>query len=488
MTASVRIAAALNSPANPAGNLRAARLSEGTPGFHALLQKQSGDDQESSAPAASKSQPRTRAGVNAKAQQTSDRPAKAASGNPEQAAQDPAAAAAVPADSQTAVPPTQDNTAGTADPVNPADANQGDSVSFTYAVETLLAADAQDSPASGAPRTAQTVSKPHTASGLSLAASGNGQPTSAAGDATQSEDAAGEAVNPAALAAPLTGGQQAAADASLAWNATSPRPPSGFAQDSGASNEPRIDADISSNAASNAPVAFEARLVSSQNPQASPTDSQPAAAVDPSALKPASALPAASEDSACPAPAVAPKVETLFQASPVTEASATPASASKEISAPASPTAAERMQQLIEAPAPPASAHSAIVVKVPGETGEAPIDLRFSERGGEIHLSVRTANPATAQELRGNLNDFVGSMAHAGIRAEVSSPAGASSQSSSGSSDGQSADQRDSGRQGSGRQQQDGGSNEHNSRGSSSRWKWMEALQQSNDFSKEQNL
>jgi hypothetical protein len=48
------------------------------------------------------------------------------------------------------------------------------------------------------------------------------------------------------------------------------------------------------------------------------------------------------------------------------------------------------------------------------------VNLRFIERGGEIHVSVRTSDPGLAQDLRGGLSDLTGRLEHAGIRTEIS--------------------------------------------------------------------
>ncbi len=87
---------------------------------------------------------------------------------------------------------------------------------------------------------------------------------------------------------------------------------------------------------------------------------------------------------------------------------------------PVSPTA--RMDYVTERPAAPTSSSRDITVRVPDAT-ERGTDVRFVERGGEVHVSVRTADAELAQTLRGGLHDFVGRLDHSGIQAEVWTPA-----------------------------------------------------------------
>ena len=79
------------------------------------------------------------------------------------------------------------------------------------------------------------------------------------------------------------------------------------------------------------------------------------------------------------------------------------------------------MEQVIEPPAAPQTSTRDITVRVPDST-ERGTDVRFLERAGEVHVSVRTSDPEMAQTLRGGLGDFVGRMEHTGIRAEVWRP------------------------------------------------------------------
>jgi hypothetical protein len=57
-------------------------------------------------------------------------------------------------------------------------------------------------------------------------------------------------------------------------------------------------------------------------------------------------------------------------------------------------------------------------------TADGPVSVRFVERSGEVHVTVRTADPVLAQDLRSGLSDLSGRLEHAGFRAEVSSQSG----------------------------------------------------------------
>jgi hypothetical protein len=165
-------------------------------------------------------------------------------------------------------------------------------------------------------------------------------------------------------------------------------------------------------------VAFEAKLT--------PEPAAPATAV--TAPNPATlpALPAVSKYVALSADEIAAtpevKPETILKAdfvAPVPPAS-TPMQADARTATVAQPDVpvATRMDSLIEAPAAP-STHG-LTVNVREGSDEAGVNLRFIERGGEIHVSVRTSDPGLAQDLRGGLSDLTGRLQHAGIRTEIS--------------------------------------------------------------------
>jgi len=150
------------------------------------------------------------------------------------------------------------------------------------------------------------------------------------------------------------------------------------------------------------------------------------------------------------------------------------------------------MESIIEAPSPLASSRHSILVKVPGATAGTGIDLRFIERAGDIHLSVRTPNSEVAQQLRGGLNDLVGKLEHAGLRTEVSSPSSGDAQLSNQSKD-QNNQQNSSPDRRGGRNQADSQSQQQPSR-EQNQSRWFQALADSagpieiSNFSKEQNI
>lgn len=60
---------------------------------------------------------------------------------------------------------------------------------------------------------------------------------------------------------------------------------------------------------------------------------------------------------------------------------------------------------------------------------QAPVQLRLSERGGELHVSVRTPDAGLTRGLRDGLSELVGHLEHNGYRAESWQPAGNASSS-----------------------------------------------------------
>jgi hypothetical protein len=88
-------------------------------------------------------------------------------------------------------------------------------------------------------------------------------------------------------------------------------------------------------------------------------------------------------------------------------------------SIPMSPTA--RMDRIIEPPAAPTNTNHDITIRIPDAT-EQGTAVRFVERGGEVHVSVRTGDAEMAQTLRGGLNDLANRLQDGGLRAEVWQP------------------------------------------------------------------
>ncbi len=82
--------------------------------------------------------------------------------------------------------------------------------------------------------------------------------------------------------------------------------------------------------------------------------------------------------------------------------------------------AAAQMDKVLDPPATP-KANNDITVRIPDSTGQDTA-VRFVERAGEVHVSVRTGDTEMAQTLRGGLNDLVNRLDNGGIRTEVWQP------------------------------------------------------------------
>jgi hypothetical protein len=62
-----------------------------------------------------------------------------------------------------------------------------------------------------------------------------------------------------------------------------------------------------------------------------------------------------------------------------------------------------------------------ITIRIP-DSNDQSTAVRFVERAGEIHVSVRTGDAEMAQSLRGGLNDLVNRLEDGGVRTEVWQP------------------------------------------------------------------
>ena len=385
----------------------------------------------------------------------------------------PAAPINLPADSQPNTPASE--------PVSEEDASSSAFLAFADAAQAL-----PNSSSAAAATVAQRMLNPG-AGALAAARPHQGTPASTE---TASENPSGlPTLNLSALepegesdGATPGSGQTAAASApgSAQTNST----------DEGKLDSQGLRIEVSASTMSNASdaLAFEAKLTSAPTSTATPV-----AAFQQSfsqSMQPADQFPSKPSPAGFPAEALEPaaspaKTQALFEVG--TTPTTTPASAShtdtRSMAAPAEASAAERMQSMIEAPALASSRHS-ITVKVAGEAGDANIDLRFIDRGGDIHLSVRTPSTEAAQELRGGLSDLVGRLEHAGIRTEISNPSASGSGLSDSSKD---QEQASADRRGSSRNQADTEGQQQDSRGSN-RSRWIEALEGSTNLSKEQSI
>jgi hypothetical protein len=97
-------------------------------------------------------------------------------------------------------------------------------------------------------------------------------------------------------------------------------------------------------------------------------------------------------------------------------------------SSPLSPAA--HMDQVIEPSAAAPKTNNDITVRIPDSTNQGTA-VRFVERAGEIHVSVRTGDEEMAQSLRGGLNDLVNHLEDGGIRTEVWQPGSGANDASS---------------------------------------------------------
>jgi hypothetical protein len=80
------------------------------------------------------------------------------------------------------------------------------------------------------------------------------------------------------------------------------------------------------------------------------------------------------------------------------------------------------MERMIDPPAAPPTSARDFRVQVPDNNGGS-TQVRFVESGGEVRVSVRTADAGLAQNLRTHLNDLNQRLADGGIPAEFWKPA-----------------------------------------------------------------
>jgi hypothetical protein len=86
------------------------------------------------------------------------------------------------------------------------------------------------------------------------------------------------------------------------------------------------------------------------------------------------------------------------------------------------PSPAARMDQVQEPPATAPSGNHDITIRIPDSNTEQGTAVRFVERAGEVHVSVRTGDAEMAQTLRGGLNDLVNRLEDGGMRTQVWQP------------------------------------------------------------------
>jgi len=253
---------------------------------------------------------------------------------------------------------------------------------------------------------------------------------------------------------------------------------------------PAIETSNANQPASTGPIAMAAKLTpaETQGTDAAPADSQPADTGDGKSrgqntlLKQPAAI-AVQDDpnvkvSGDPVQEHFSKAEAAFApptpaASSTVDASAVGKGVTGQTTSPSSQTASQ-MQPLIETPAQATGSGHDITIKLP-DASERGMDVRFVERGGEVHVAIRTSDGEMAQTLRSGLNDFVGRMDHAGIRAEVWRPGAEASSSQNSQQDAnrqQTQDQR-------GSRNQSGSQDSESDSPNSKKPRWVEALEDS---------
>jgi hypothetical protein len=134
-----------------------------------------------------------------------------------------------------------------------------------------------------------------------------------------------------------------------------------------------------------------------------------------------------------------------------------------------------RVEPVPEPPAAPPGSPRDFTVRIPDATDRG-TNVRFVERGSEVHVSVRTGDAELAQMLRGGLSDLTGRLQHNGIQAEVWRPGADSSQSDSqNQTHSQNQDPKGSG----GRRNQSGAQREGQDQPSENKPRWVEELETS---------
>jgi hypothetical protein len=128
-----------------------------------------------------------------------------------------------------------------------------------------------------------------------------------------------------------------------------------------------------------------------------------------------------------------------------------------------------RAEPVTTPPAAPSGSSRDFTVRIPDATDRG-TNVRFVERGSEVHVSVRTADSELAQLLRGGLGDLTGRLQHSGVQAEVWRPGSDTSHSDSQS---QSSESKDQG----GRRHQSGAQRDGQDQPNEDKPRWVEELE-----------
>ena len=167
------------------------------------------------------------------------------------------------------------------------------------------------------------------------------------------------------------------------------------------------------------------------------------------------------------------KLETLLPQTHAATADLPPSAPDSHASSTSPLSVAARMDQVPVAPPAPSSGNHDITIRIPDATTDQGTAVRFIERAGEVHVSVRTSDTEMAQTLRGGLNDLVTRLEDGGIRTQVWQP-GADASTSQNNSQQPSADPDGS----NGRQYSSGSHSEQESK-QQNKPRWVEELEDS---------
>lgn len=151
-----------------------------------------------------------------------------------------------------------------------------------------------------------------------------------------------------------------------------------------------------------------------------------------------------------------------------------PASSSvKSESHPVLMPAVAHMEPVASKPVEPSGSSRDFTVRIPDATDRG-TNVRFVERGTEVHVSVRTADSDLAQLLRGGLGDLTGRLQHTGVQAEVWRPG---SQTSNGESQNASQNEPSDHKGSGGRRNQSGAQRDGQDQPSEDKPRWVEELE-----------
>jgi hypothetical protein len=210
---------------------------------------------------------------------------------------------------------------------------------------------------------------------------------------------------------------------------------SGTQKDPADSGEPQPSQDTAPAPVEGAPAAqpvsedltfaVKARLNTTTNPTAE-EEFSPAQESSPARITPAKEPPGADlEEDASGGSAAPPATSGAGEFAPAEPvlSSPPPGPQRAESPAPAQPLEQVAAAEQPQAPKPAAEPLKQLSIQL-GQGQQERVDLRVVERGGEVQVAVRAANPDVAQGLRQGLTELVGRLEQNGYRAEAWRPGG----------------------------------------------------------------